>query len=108
MSRPLTNRCPGISEISRIEFLSLFSGTTSLTNTGTNLTPNNNNLGTATLNVVPSVSSSSGQFGVDSGLTTANTNAALSLNPFLNQQSQAAQIKWRVQMNVAPKMIMSL
>ena len=60
--------------MSRIEFLSLFSGTTSLTNTGTNLTPNNNNLGTATLNVVPSVASSSGQFGVDSGLTTANTN----------------------------------
>ena len=62
-----------------IESLSLFSGsvssTTSLTNTGTNLTPNNNNLGTATLNVVPSTAtSSSGQFGVDSGLTTANTN----------------------------------
>ena len=66
--------------------------TTSLTNTGTNLTPNNNNLGTATLNVVPSVSSSSSQFGVDSGLTTANTNAALSLNPFLNQQSQSSRL----------------
>ena len=31
------------------------------------------------------------QFGVDSGLTTANTNAALSLNPFLNQQTSPAQ-----------------
>ena len=62
------------------------------------LGPSNNNLGTATLNVVPSTatsSSQSAQFGVDSGLTTANTNAALSLNPFLNQQSQASRLTVR-------------